>query len=176
MQVKGRTFKATFDFIKQKFSQEKIKTFFKEFPQFVHAQDYNEIDWYPVDIFISLSEKIDKFFGFGDDSLLSEMGAFSARQAFETSHKLFRNLTPKIFISNIQTVLFSYYSEGVSELKFIKDNKVKICVTKFIASPFLLKRIQGWLSQALHLSGAKEVSVFSIPHKKADMCFDIEWQ
>lgn len=176
MQVKGRTFKATFDFIRQKFSKEKIKSFFNDFPQFVQTQDYNEIDWYPIDIFISLSEKIDKFFGFGDTSLLADIGAFSATQAFETSHKLFRNLSPRALLSNIQTVLFSYYSEGISELEFIKDNKVKIYLKKFDVSPFLIKRIQGWLAQALRLTGAREVSVFSNMHRNAELCFDIEWQ
>lgn len=175
MQVKGRTFRATLDYIAQKFSREKIDTFFADFPEFSKAGRFSDIDWYPMDFFLNFSEKIDKFFGFGDASLLIDIGAFSALQAFETSHKLFNKLSPQALASNIQTLLSSYYSSGKAEHEFLNANKVKIYIRDFVSSPFLTKRIQGWIAQAIKLTGAKEVHVHSVKTKHADICFNIEW-
>jgi hypothetical protein len=175
MQVKGRTFTATMDYISKKFSREKISSFFTDFPEFSKITGFSDIDWYPMDFFLKFSEKIDKFFGFGDSSLLIDIGAFSALRAFETSHKLFKNLTPRALVSNIQTLLSSYYSSGKAAYDMINDNKMKIYINDFVSSPFLVKRIQGWISQALKLTGAKEVHVHDIKIKNADICFNIEW-
>jgi len=175
MQVKGRTFKTTLDYITQKFSKEKINSFFSDFPEFARAGKFSDIDWYPMDLFLNFSEKIDKFFGFGDASLLIDIGSFSALRAFETSHKLFNNLSPKALASNIQSLLSSYYSSGKADSEFINENKVKIYIRDFIASPYLAKRIQGWIAQVIKLTGAKEVHVHDIKTKNADISFNIEW-
>jgi hypothetical protein len=175
MQVKGRTFKATLDYIAQKFSREKINSFFSDFPEFAKTGKFSDIEWYPMEFFLNFSEKIDKFFGFGDASLLIDIGSFSALQAFETSHKLFNALSPKALASNIQTLLSSYYSSGKAESEFLNGNKVKIYIRDFVSSPFLVKRIQGWIAQAIKLTGAKEVHVHDIKTKNADICFNIEW-
>jgi hypothetical protein len=175
MQVKGRTFKATLDYISQKFSREKINSFFSDFPEFSRTAKFSDIDWYPMDFFLNFSEKIDKFFGFGDASLLVDIGSFSALQAFKTSHKLFNNLSPKALAANIQALLSSYYSSGKADHEFINENKVKIYINDFISSPFLSKRIQGWVAQAIKLTGAKEVHVHDIKAKNADICFSVEW-
>jgi hypothetical protein len=175
MQVKGRTFKATLDYIAKKFSREKINSFFKDFPEFSKAGNFSDVDWYPMDFFLKFSEKIDKFFGFGDSSLLIEIGSFSALQAFETSHKLFKNLSIKALASNLQTLLSSYYSSGKAWLETVNDTRVRIYIHEFTSSPFLVKRIQGWISQAMKLSGAKEVHVKNVSVKNADICFNIEW-
>jgi hypothetical protein len=175
MQVKGRVFKATLDYISEKFSKEKIKAFFSDFPEFAGMPEYSEIDWYPMEILVKFSEKIDKFFGFGDASLLIDIGSFSAMRAFESSHKLFKNLTPKAMASNIQSLLSSYYSTGTAEHEQISPNKFKIYIKNFISSPFLVKRIQGWIAQAVKITGAKEVHVHDIKSKNADICFNIEW-
>jgi hypothetical protein len=175
MQVKGRTFKATLDYISKKFSREKINAFFTDFPEFSNTVNFSDIDWYPVEFFLKFSEKIDKFFGFGDSSLLIDIGAFSAQQAFETSHKLFKNLTARALASNIQTILTSYFSTGRAEHEMINENKGKIYIKDFSSSPFLVKRLQGWIAQAIKLTGAKEVHVHDIKTKNADICFNVEW-
>lgn len=175
MQVKGRTFKATLDYIVKKFSREKINSFFSDFPEFSKTINFSDIEWYPLDFFLKFSEKIDSFFGFGDSALLIDIGAFSALQAFETSHKLFRNLSPKALASNIQVLLSSYYSFGKAEHEQLNENTIKIYIREFSTSPFLVKRIQGWISQAIKLTGAKEVHVHDIKTKNADICFNIEW-
>ena len=175
MQVKGRTFKATLDYIAQKFSREKISSFFSDFPEFSKTGKFSDIEWYPMELFLAFSEKIDKFFGFGDASLLVDIGSFSALQAFKTSHKLFSNLSPKALASNIQALLSSYFSSGSAEHEFINGNKAKIYIRDFVSSPFLVKRIQGWIAQAIKLTGAKEVHVHDIKTKNADICFNVEW-
>jgi hypothetical protein len=175
MQVKGRTFRATLDYISQKFSKEKIQSFFSDFPEFAKTGNFSDIDWYPIDLFLDFSEKIDKFFGFGDRSMLVDIGSFSCLQAFETSHKLFKNLSPLAMASNIQTLLSSYYSSGKAEYELLKQNKLKIYIRDFVSSILISKRIQGWISQAIKLSGAKEVHVHDIKTKNADICFNIEW-
>lgn len=175
MQVKGRMFKTTLDYIFQKFSKEKIKYFFSDSPEFAKTADFSDIAWYPMDLFISFSDKIDKFFGFGDASLLIDIGSFSALQAFETSHKLFKNLSPAALVSNIQTLLSSYYSKGKTEYEQINENKIIIYIREFASSPFIVKNIQGWLAQAIKITGAKEVHVHDIKTKHADICFNVEW-
>lgn len=175
MQVKGRTFKATLDYLVQKFSKEKIKSFFLDFPEFAKTREFSDISWYPMNYFLEFSDKIDKFFGFGDASLLINIGSFSAKQAFETSHKLFKNLSPAALASNIQTLLSSYYSTGKTECELINKNKIIIHIREFTSSPFIIKRIQGWISQVLKLTGAKDVQVHDIKTKKADICLNVEW-
>jgi hypothetical protein len=175
MQVKGRTFKATLDYIFQKYSKEKIKSFFSDFPEFSKTMEFSDITWYPMDLFLDFSDKIDRFFGFGDASLLIDIGSFSALQAFETSHKLFKNLSPNALASNIQTLLSSYYSSGKTEYELINENKLIIHIREFTSSPFIIKRIQGWVAQALKLTGAKEVHVHDIKTKHADICLNVEW-
>jgi len=175
MQVKGRTFKATLDYIREKFSKEKIRSFFEDFPEFVKTCDFMDAGWYPVDLFVKFSEKIDKFFGFGDSSLLVDIGAFSAVKAFETSHKLFKNLSPRILAANVQALLSSYYSSGKAEQEQLKENKFRIYIRDFIDSPFVSKRIQGWIAQAIRMTGAKEVHVHGEKSKGADVCFSVEW-
>jgi uncharacterized protein (TIGR02265 family) len=175
LQIKGRTFRATFDFISQKFSLEKIQSFFRDYPQFFHAQDFSEIDWYPLELFIELSEKIDKHFGFGDAALLDDIGAHSARVALDSSHKLFKSLSPRALISNMQSLLSSYYSRGIAEHEFTAEKRAKLSIKDFCSSPLLCRKIQGWLKQALKLAGAKDVKISNIQLKTADMCFSIEW-
>jgi len=175
MQAKGRAFKATFEFIQHKFGDEKLKGFLKSYPEYEGASSFSDIDWYPLELFINLSERIDKHFGFGDLSLLFELGEFSASQAFDTSHKLFKSASPKTIIANAPSLLSSYYSKGEIEHEYVTDHKVNLTIKKFSSSPYLSKRIAGWLRRCLILSNAKTAVVKDTPVNPDSLKFSVEW-
>lgn len=174
MQVKGRTFKLTFDFILHKFGKSKLASFLEDNPSMKDIETYNDLDWYNIEKFASLTEAVDKYLGFGDGSLSKELGSFSSQHAFETSHKLFKGLTPESMVSSAQTIVSSYYSEVTVSSKYLKDKKLEIKFEGLVDSMFLKKRIMGWLKQTMILAGAKNLHI-SGSRKGSEFTYVIEW-
>lgn len=157
MRIKGRAVHSTVEFILSKFSPGKYHEFLEAYPDFKKYEDLHEIGWYPIEDYISYLEAIDKFFGFGDMSLLEKIGEYSAERAFDTSHKLFKNMTPDILFSNAQIIAATYYSGGIAQTKFLKEKKVQIEFTDYPPSEALSRRILGWLKKGLAISGGKNI-------------------
>src|SRR5512138_1554080 len=119
MQAKGRAFKATIEYVSGKFGCDKLHAFFAGHPQYSCIADFHDLNWYDLDYYLGFSEAIDRHFGFGDASLLVEIGEYAAKHAFETSHRLFRDLSVESAISNAEAVFFSFYSAGTVEIKYL---------------------------------------------------------
>jgi len=175
MEVKGRPFKVTIEFIKHKFGLDKLNSFILKQPKYKQIEDFSEISWYPANLFIELSEDIDKFFGFGDMSLLEELGEFSADSALETSHKLFKNMSPELFLTNGQAIFSSYYSAGTVKTNYLSEKKAEIHIENFGDSRYLSKRIFGWMKKILSTSAGWKIKLKEIQAKDR-MSFMLEWE
>jgi hypothetical protein len=117
MQVKGSAFSAILEYVEKKYGKERVKHFFSDNPCFNGIKDFIGPDWYDLKLYMDFSEKADKYFGFGDASMLFEAGEFAAGQAFKTSHSLFRDFSIQCARSNAETVFLSYFSAAVVEIK-----------------------------------------------------------
>ncbi|HMB01677.1 MAG TPA: DUF2378 family protein [Spirochaetota bacterium] len=176
MQAKGRPFKITIDFLREKFGERKLNSFFETFPEYKNITSYSDIDWYPLDDLIALSDRADKFFGFGDHSVLIDLGKYSAEKAMESSHKLFMGSSPEAMISRAQALFSSYYSSGTMESEFKGKNRAELILKDFPLSDGIIKRILGWMRACLKMTGAKNISVKQGPVKKGAVCFLVEWK
>ncbi len=176
MQAKGRPFKITIDFLREKFGEQKLNSFFETFPEYKNITAYSDFDWYPLDGLITLSERADKFFGFGDHSVLIELGKYSAEKAMENSHKLFKGSPPEAMISRAQALFSSYYSAGTIEPEFKGSNRAVLVLKDFPSADGIIKRILGWMRACLKMTGAKNISVKQGPIKKGAVYFFVEWK
>ncbi len=174
MQVKGRSLKQTFDYLKEKFGEQKLLSFLDKYQEFESINFCSDIDWYPVESFISLLEKSDSFFGYCDLSILEDMGSFAAKKSFESSHKLFTGMKPATLFTNAAMIFSTYYSDGKAETEFIKDNRVKLSLLNFPCSTHLSKRILGWSKGVIALTGGKNVKGNELPCKNG-LIFIFEW-
>ncbi len=174
MGAKGKAFKATLDYLEEKYDQKKVKSFFQCHPQFEKIRKYDDLNWYSLDELLKFSECVDKYFGFGDASLLFKIGEHAAKDAFNNSHKLFKDLSIESVFSNAGAVFCSYYSAGAAEIKYIKDNKVHVCIKNLPVSPYLAKSIFGWMQHAVKAIKAKEAFVSEEEGKKC-LCYTVEW-
>ncbi|MGD0565782.1 MAG: hypothetical protein ABSA34_00440 [Candidatus Goldiibacteriota bacterium] len=174
MQVRGSAFKSILKYAEKKHGIERVKNFFIDNPSFCAIKDYIDLDWYDLKFYLDYSEKTDKYFGFGDGSLLFEAGEFASRQAFESSHRLFKDMTMQSALANAETVFLSYFSAAVVEIKYIKDNKASIYIKNLPVSPYLAKNICGWIKHAVKSIKAKEPSITETTPKTC-LCFTLEW-
>ena len=174
MQVKGRAFICVLEYTEKKYGCEKVESFFSRFPDFEGIKNYDGLNWYNLALYLKFSENADKFFGFGDASLLTEIGEYSAKKAFESSHRLFKDLSMQCALSNAQSVFLSYFSAGVAEIKYLKENKINFSVKNLPVSPYLGKTIHGWLKHAAKSIKATDTNVVELDTKTC-LCYSIEW-
>ncbi len=174
MQVKGKAFTSALEYTDKKYGCEKVKLFFTHFPAFEEIKNYNDLNWYSIDMYLKFSESLDKYFGFGDASLLVEIGEYSAKKAFESSHRLFKDLSMQCALSNAQSVFLSYYSAGIAEIKYLRDNKITFSVKNLPVSPYLGKTIHGWIKHAVKSIKANDTNVVELEPKTC-LCYSIEW-
>jgi len=174
MQVKGRSLKQTLDYLREKFGQQKLLSFLDKYQEFEAINSCSDIDWYPIETFISVLEKADSYFGYCDLSLLEEMGNYTAKKSFESSHKLFTGMKPATLFTNAPMIFSTYYSNGSAQAEFIKDTRVKLTLNNFPCSPHLSRRILGWSKGVIALTGGKNVKGSELPCKNG-LSFIFEW-
>lgn len=174
MKVKGRAFLYALEYAEKKYGCEKVKTFIANFPDFMEIKDYNDLNWYDLGLYIKFSESADKYFGFGDTSLLLEIGEYSAKKAFESSHRLFRDFSMQCAMSNAQSIFLSYFSTAIIEIKYLKENKINFSVKNLPVSPYLGKTIHGWLKHAVKSIKTSDTNVVELETKLC-LCYNIEW-
>lgn len=174
MQVKGRAFSCALEYAEKKYGYEKVINFFTRFPAYEDIKNYNNLSWYTLGLYLEFSENVDKYFGFGDASLLVEIGEYSAKKAFESSHTLFKDLSMQCALSNAQAVFLSYFSASVAEIKYLKENKINFSVKNLPASPYLGKTIHGWLKHAVKSIKTADANVIELDNKTC-LCYSIEW-
>ena len=174
MEAKGRAFKASLEYLECKYDKSKIRSFFKSHPEFECIQKYQDLNWYSLEFYIRFSEKLDRYFGFGDAALLFKIGEYASRTAFESSHKLFRDLSMESAISNAQAVFLSYYSAAKTEIKYLNDNKVCVHIKNIPLSPYLKKMIYGWMQEAVKSIKSRDAFV-SEQESRNSLCFTLEW-
>ncbi|MCE5301345.1 MAG: hypothetical protein LLG37_10815 [Spirochaetia bacterium] len=174
MQAKGRAFRAALEYVEKKYGQDKLGSFYSLYPQFIPVSGYQDLGWYDLAIYLSFSEAIDKYFGFGDASLLVEIGEYSAIHAFDTSHRLFRDISVENALSNAQAVFFPFFYAGTVEIKYLKSKKISLHLNGCPVNPYLSKKITGWLRQSCKYLKTKNVTVRELKPGKC-MGYEIEW-
>jgi hypothetical protein len=174
MQVKGRVFASALEYAGKKYGCEKVNSFFVKYPAYEEIRNFNDLNWYDLELYLKFSESVDKYFGFGDASLLLEIGEYCAKTAFESSHRLFKDLSMQCAMSNAQSVFLSYYSAGVAEIHYLRDNKVSFSIKNLPVSPYLGKTIHGWMKQAVKSIKSSETNVQEMDAKTC-LCYSIEW-
>ncbi len=174
MQAKGILFVNTFNFLKNKFGTEKTNHFINSASKIKKLSSSNALEWIPVEEFIYLLAEVEKYFGFNDGRISEETGAYSANQAMETTHRLFKNMPPYGLINTAPAILSSYYTEAAVRIEHIRDNKVKMFFSGFPDDRFVSKRLLGWLKQGIVNTSAQNIRVTELDFT-GGIAFLVEW-
>jgi hypothetical protein len=174
MQAKGSAFLSALEYAGCKYGGDRVKNFFIQYPEFEGVKLYTDLNWYDLKTFINFSESMDKYFGFGDASLLLEIGEYSAKKAFAGSHRLFKDISMRTAISNAQLVFLSCFSAGIAEIKYIRDNKIHFTIKDLPAAPCLGKTICGWIKGTVESIKTKDTTVTELDAKPF-LNYSIEW-
>jgi|GEM_PF-1542983 len=174
MDVRGRAFTISLDYLEHEFGGKKVCDFFVKYPEFERVREYSDLNWYGMDIYLKFSEAVDKYFGFGDAAMLFKIGSYSAKNALETSHKLYKGLSMDSAISKAQAVLYSYFSAGAVEVKYLKERKASLFIRNFPVSPYISKIILGWMRESVKCAAARDAYV-SEQENRACLCYTVEW-
>lgn len=160
MKVKGSAIAATIKFAKERFGDNArdiiMENLSEEERQSIAFEVCNAL-WYPFDFYIHITDIVVNVLGDGDENLLREIGAASARMDDKVIPKMFYKLGTPSFIVRLGTWAFQrYFDEG--KVKTIGSGKgfvgFEISGLSMIHKYHYL-RVAGWMQQALELGGGK---------------------
>ncbi len=121
-------------------------------------------DWAPFELFVGLSETIDRLFGRGDLELCRELGRYSARVNLPTIYRIFYALgNPAFIVGRAPRVWDVHYSSGRLESETFKEGdgvegaRLRIVAFRTPHRAHCLA-VLGWSELAVELSGGKLVA------------------
>ena len=143
-------------------------------------QGLNKAQWYPFEQFIELNLTLDRLFGKGDLSLITELGRYGADANLTTIYRLFFKVGTVHWILGRAVRLWSaHYDSGYLEV-VTKGAKGASLRVRGFATPHLAHclSVAGWAQRSIELSGGKKPTMAeTLCRTKGDeMCqFDTAW-
>jgi hypothetical protein len=119
-------------------------------------------EWYPIGPgFLEPTETICRLFYADNLRGAWELGRFSADYALGGIYRAFVKLiSVKYFIQRASVMMSTYYKPSRIEVASISDYNGVVQMTEFAAaSPYVERRIAGWMQRALEIHGCREVRV-----------------
>lgn len=115
--------------------------------------------WYPFDLYIELSEIIDRVVGRGDGSLYRSISAQTAEDDMSTVYKVFFKFLQPMYVFGKATQLWNaYYSSGSFQVNPLGPGKVEFEVADFEAPNWAhCESVIGWVERTVQLTGVKGV-------------------
>jgi hypothetical protein len=143
-------------------------------------QPPHKATWYPFPVFVELNEKIDKVFGKGDLSIVTELGRHGADANLTTVYRLFYMAgTPKWILDRASRLWDLHYDSGRLVLTRYPGNEIEARIVGF-ATPHITHCLSvfGWCQRSLELSGARDVDAAEIKCRTrgdAECVFHVTW-
>lgn len=116
--------------------------------------------WYPYELFIDLTETIDRVVGRGDGKLYRAMAAQTAEDDLSTVYKVFfKFLQPMFIFGKAASLWSSYYTSGklLATQKSPGDIELEILDFETPRWPHC-ESVLGWAQRSIELTGVKNVA------------------
>lgn len=176
LKVKGIAFISTASFLKRKFGFLKYSAFLTENPGFKTFENYSPVAWYQIESLIDFHTKADSFFGYNDLSLVQETAVVLAEDAFDTSFRIFKNLSAKLIISHIQPIINTCYHGFIANAEQKHDSAALVEIEGKFESSVLRRKFKSWLCAIIAKTSGKKISVEELksPENKLKLC--VQWE
>jgi hypothetical protein len=115
--------------------------------------------WYPFDLFIDLTETIDRVLGKGDGALYRQVAAQTAEDDLSTVYKVFfRFLQPMFIVQKAAQLWSSYYNSGKLLATSPEKSAIEIEIQGFETPRWThCESVLGWAQRSIQLTGVKDV-------------------
>ena len=115
--------------------------------------------WYPFELFIDMTETIDRVVGYGDGKLYRSIAGQTAEDDLSTVYKVFFKLLQPMYIINKAAQLWSsYYSSGKLNTTQVNPNAVELEVLDFESPHWAhCESVLGWAERSIQMTGVKGV-------------------
>lgn len=115
--------------------------------------------WYPFDLWIDLTETIDRVVGYGDGRLLRQMARQTADDDLTTVYKVyFKSMQPMHVFDKAAQVWNAYYNSGSLKVTKIDPNTVELEILDFESPHWVhCESALGWAERSVQLAGMKGV-------------------
>lgn len=176
MKVKGIAIISTVSFLKRKFGFSKYSSFTSENPSFKPFENYSPVEWYPLESLIDFHTKADSFFGYNDLSLVKETAAGIAEDAFDSSFRIFKNLSAKVIVSNIQAIINTCYNGFTARAEQKHNSAAFVEIEGRFNSAVLRGKIKSWLEAILSKTSGKQIRIEELKSTDQLMKICVEWE
>ena len=176
MKVKGIVFISTVSFIKRKFGFSKYSSFISENASFKAFENYSPVEWYPLESLIEFHTRAESFFGFSDLSLVKETAAHIAEDAFDSSFRIFKNLSAKVIVSNIQSIINTCYTgiRAVAEQK--NESAAVVEMEGRFNSAVFRGKLKSWLASIISKTSGRTVKIEELKSGDNTLKICVEWE
>jgi hypothetical protein len=115
--------------------------------------------WYPFDLWIDLTQTIDKVVGRGDGGLLRPMAKQTADDDLSSVYKVyFKQMQPMHVFDQAAQLWSAYYNSGSLQITKLGPSSVEMEIVGF-GSPHWVhcESALGWAERSVQLAGTKDV-------------------
>jgi hypothetical protein len=161
--VKGTSIAGRREYVVRHFGEAKLRAVLAQLKDREAAQRLEKAvlksNWYSFDLFIDLTETIDRVLGFGDGRLIRKISAETAQEDLSGVYKIFFKHDPVHLFRKATQFFGSYYnSSGTLQVTKLADTAFELEVMKFETPHWAhCETIIGWAQRAIELTGMKNV-------------------
>jgi len=115
--------------------------------------------WYPFELFIDLTETIDRVVGRGDGKLYRAMAGQTAEDDLSTIYKVFfKFLQPMFIFGKAASVWSAYYTSGKLKATQNQPGDIELEILEFETPHWAhCESVLGWAQRSIELTGVKNV-------------------
>lgn len=115
--------------------------------------------WYPFDLWIDLTQTIDRVVGFGDGKLFRPMARQTAEDDLSTVYKVFfKFMQPMRIVDKAEQLWSAYYSSGRLQTTKLGPTSVELEIVGFESPHWVhCESALGWAERSIQLTGVKDV-------------------
>ena len=115
--------------------------------------------WYPFELFIDLTETIDRVFGKGDGALFRQVAGQTAEDDLSTVYKIFfRFMQPMFIVQKAAQLWRSYYTSGTVTATSPEKGLIELEIAEFGTPHWAhCESVLGWAQRSIQLTGVKGV-------------------
>ncbi len=134
------------------------------------------MEWYPVESLIEFHTKADSFFGYNDLSLIKETAAGLAEDAYDSSFRIFKNLSAKVVVSHIQAIINTCYSGFTANTEQKHNSAALVEINGMFGSLVLRGKFKSWLEAIISKTSGKRIRVEELKAGENTLKICVEWE
>jgi hypothetical protein len=163
VQVKGTAISGRRQYVLRHHGEDKLKAVLSQLKDAEAAKRLQKSvlksAWYPYELFVDLTETIDRVVGRGDGRLYRAMAAQTAEDDLSTVYKIFfRFLEPMFIFGKAATLWSSYYTSGQLKATERKPGDIELEIVGFETPNWAhCESVLGWAQRSIELTGVKGV-------------------